>query len=321
MLREAGPELGVDLLERTLPVVLSVLFLAVVLTFAIAPGRVPVVRPPIPKIVVPVGGHLLKDTATLSVIVGNVPRALDAVREEQTRTRAERDAFDTFVAEVEAIPASEELSMVGDRTAVVRTAVTTEDRCEEVREAYEETVMAVAHYREEYDDTVTESMAGELGPDVTAAVASGRTLTPVLKEGLLHAATQCRDERETFLTTLETERTALGEARETLETVARRLEGVTTSLPSERSLEEIIETVDELDEAERDCEALIDERQHQRTDGHASIDAPRSTLPDLCAYLYQPLPVTYPVLADATDLLVKLRRTRRQLLREFSARF
>lgn len=292
-------------------------------TFAV---RVPVVRPPLPKLPVAAGPGGVRDTLALSVAVGNVSDAIETVREERTRTRAERDAFDEFLERVEETPTAQGRATLDSRTAAVgaTAAATTgpaNDHLERVREAYEGTVMDVPHYGEEYDDTVAESMVEELGRDVAGEVVSGRAFTPLLKRQLLGAARQSRRERESFLGTLEAERDALERARSTLEDVAERLDRETTRLPSQRSIDDLIATHGRLDDAREECEAVLEERQCQRTDGHLAVDAPRSSITDLCSYLYQSLPVTYPVLADATDLLGTISRTRRQITRELATRF
>ena len=181
--------------------------------------------------------------------------------------------------------------------------------------------MAVPHYEDEYDDTVAESMAEELGPAVSNAISSSQQFSPILKQQLVHASRESQLERDAFIDTLETEQCELERAKRILQDMSERLEYTFVRLPSELSDGELIETYGTLEEAEHKCTALLDDRQRQRVNGHTAIDGPRQTVPDLQTYLYSSLPVTYPVLADGTTLLEKVRRTRRQISRELAARF
>lgn len=257
----------------------------------------------------------------LSTVAGNVSDAVEVVREERRRTRAERDAFDEFRRRVEETPAAQESGVLGARPSVDATRGAAADSLPRIRRAYEETVMAVDHYDDEYDDTVAESLAEEFGPELGSQLVTGRAFTPLVKDQLLRTVGESRRDREEFVGTLDAEVEALEAARETLEGIDERLEHVTTRLPSEQSLDEVISAHGSLEAAREECAALLEERQRQRVDGHAAIDDRQGTIPDLQTYLYRSLPVTYPVLADATELLGRLERIRRQLSRELGARF
>ena len=283
--------------------------------------KVPAVKPHMPKVPIVVPDPGMKQVGTLIVATGNVREAIEVVREEHSRTREERDALATFLDTVSQTEVSQEMATAGARQMIVGTDSPGIKRSDRIRNAYEDTVMGVSHYDEEYDDTVTDSMAEEFGPSISAALASGQPFTLVLKQQLMQAAQEAQEEREWFLEILDTEQTELQKARTHLETAEDELESTTVGLPSEQSYGELIQGYERLREVEADCELLLDHRQKQRIDGHNSVDTLRNTITDIQSYLYSALPVTYPVLADTTALLEKVRRTRRQFSRELAARY
>lgn len=72
-------------------------------------------------------------------------------------------------------------------------------------------------------------------------------------------------------------------------------------------------------QAEQHCASLLDERQHHRTQGHAAMTGPRTAFQDLQSYLYRPLSVTYPVIAETTTLLERLRTLRSRVAHQLPA--
>jgi exonuclease VII small subunit len=282
--------------------------------------RVPVVNLPTSKWISKGVGAEYPAASFLSLVIGYVPDAVETVREERNELQAERNAFDAFIDEVNAIAAVEQSPTLDPHQSGIMLSTPKEAQLKEVRQAYEATVMAVAHYEEEYDDTITESLAEEFGPEIATQLIAGETFTPLVKEQLMEATRQSRLEREQFLSTLESEQEALHTAQTTLEEIDTELERIIGRLPSELSLNELIEGYNRFIDAEETCETVLEERQQQRIDGHAAT-APRADIADLYPYLYRSLPVTYPVLADTTKLLDRLQRTQRRLAKELATRF
>lgn len=114
----------------------------------------------------------------------------ECLAEERRRTTAELGALETFVDEVRALP-TKSVSFDAGRATVTRSthAHVGTDGTGAVRDAYETTLMGVAHYDEEYDDTYVESVAKELGPDVAAALVERSVLDDQLKSAVLSAVT------------------------------------------------------------------------------------------------------------------------------------
>ena len=283
--------------------------------------KVPVVKPPMPKVPVVTFEQTVKQGGSLVVATSNVRDAIDVVNEERARTRDERDAFDAFLTRIQRMNASQSMAAPGAKQTVVNTKPVTASQTTRIQDTYEETVMDVPHYSEEYGDTVDRSLAEEFGPAIAAAITTGQSFTPLFKQQLEEAAHESRALRDDFLERLNTEESALATARQQLEDLASAFDQATVSLPSEKSYEDLIDGYERLTAIEDDCTALLEERQRQRTTGHAALGSSRLSTSDLHSYLYGSLDVTYPVLADTTSFLEKVRRTRRQLTREFATRY
>ncbi|MFC6730775.1 hypothetical protein ACFQDG_19160, partial [Natronoarchaeum mannanilyticum] len=181
-----------------------------------------------------------------------------------------------------------------------------------VRRAYEETVMAVPHYDDDYGEPFEKHVRAEFGDDVAAAIDGGSGLTPPIKQALLQSAAASREERTAFLRTLSTEDDSLAAAADDLAAIERRIGRFESQRRLQQSFPELTETWEELGELEGECQSILERRQEQiqrggsganwRDDGHS-----------LCAYLYEPLPVEYPALADGALLLDRIRTTRRRV--------
>jgi hypothetical protein len=284
-------------------------------------GSLLVLKPALPKWGIISSTAGLKQAIVLSVATGDVREAIDVIDEEHVRTRAERDAFDAFIDCIKASSARSAPLPTNPQQSVVGVKTTQGNQLQELREAYRRTVMGVAHYDEEYDDTLTESLETEFGPELGSHLVSGQAFTPVVKQQLLKVAHQRRQAREEFLLTLEAEREALKGARSSLEGVAATLDEITASFPSDQSFSDLVQSHTRLDDAEQTCEALLNDRQRQRTDRQAVVDTSKQSVHDFYSYLYQPLSVTYPVLADTTNLLETLQEARKQLTRELATQY
>jgi hypothetical protein len=203
---------------------------------------------------------------------------------------------------------------------VLTSSDTDHNRLQQVRNAYEDTVMAVPHYEEDYGDTVDESLTEEFGEEIAVAVSAGYQFSPPLKHHLLQAATAARQRRTNFLSILNKEEDALDSARILLTAPEDRLRGQLEQSLADLSIDELLTVYNRICDYEQDCETVLKDRQRHRTDGHAAFTIPRSSRTDLQTYLYQSLPATYPVLADGSTLLETLQSTRHQVAVELAWR-
>jgi uncharacterized membrane protein YhdT/DNA repair exonuclease SbcCD ATPase subunit len=255
----------------------------------------------------------------LYAVGDNIRAAVPIVTEERERIRAERDAFDDFIERVQALdPDQQHLASHPQQMPVLSSSNT--DHLQQVREAYEDTVMAVPHYEEDYGDTVDESLVEEFGEEIAIAMESSQQFSPPLKRHFLQAANVARERRTNFLSILNQEEKALESARTTLTELEDQLHRQLEQPLADVSIDELLTRYDRLHEYERQCEAILQDRQHHRTTGHAAVTTPGSSNTDLQTYLYQPLSTTYPVLADGSALLETLQTTQHRVTTELAWR-
>jgi hypothetical protein len=284
-------------------------------------------RPPLPKARWPLryllSGSVPRNALSWSVSVplGRLCGATDTVETERRRTRAERDAFAAFGERVRSIDPTppRPREPAGAATGALR--VDGDERLREVRTAYRETVMSVPHYEAEYDEPLAENVREEFGPELAVAMTSEGPFTPLLKRRLREAADDCRARRDAFLSTLSRERAALSEAESTVRGLEERLESVASRPLSELSFEELIAAHADLEAGRRACEELLEERQTQRTEGHAAVPGVDRNVSDLQTYLYGSAPVTYPILSVGTELLGAFRDWSSRVTAEAAWRF
>lgn len=178
-----------------------------------------------------------------------------------------------------------------------------------VREAYEQTVMDTPHYGDEYGDTYAESVAAEFGPDLAAALAEPRQLTPAVQRQVVAAARDARARRERLLSALAAEREAVTDARAELDAAREALVAVRSRPFYECDRRELGRLAADLDALEARCSGLAERRQAGDLEpSPASFSLSDATLPE---YVYQQLPVTYPVLdavGAAADAVAETRR-------------
>ena len=263
--------------------------------------------------------------------VSYLPKAQILCEQEQTRTRSERDAFERFARRIARLDAAQPVaarvpagmdSVVGSKLSttvgVASTRAGPDDASlREVRRAYQETVMSVPHYDDEYRESFSRNIAAEFDNDVATAVVGGSGLTPRLKRLLVGHADESRERRERFLEELRRESGELGEADELFEEWNAEVETLSRPAPSERSYGGLEATWRRLGSIADECERLLTARQRTIKRG---VNPPGSDAPNLQEYLYYELPVKYPILASGADLLTQIHTTRSRTLDELATR-
>lgn len=254
--------------------------------------------------------------AYLTLVFGalvHVGAARSLLEEERAQLRAEIEAFGAFqrrIAEMDAAGGGRREH--GATTVFDATASGVPP--EEIERAYRETVMSVPHYETGYDEHLARNMAVEFGDDVANAVVDGADLAPYLKGTLLERSRAARSRRSELLEQLDEEAGALARVEPELTRIERstaRLEGASLA---EYSFDQLAAEWYLLEDRERDCRSIVADRQRVIQDRRYG-DGVRSDVPDFEAYLYGGLDVRYPVLAETTGLLERVRRIRRQVSR------
>ena len=293
----------------------------IVLFAALAPRLSPVWSAILPKIsplgllsyrIVPLEAERQLGSAFL-VAVGCLRKAVSLADEERTRIEAERDAFEQFAEEVKSISAPK---LSRTNTLAVKGGNDGERQLEAIRNAYRETVMAVPHFEEEYDETIEESLAAEFDPDVAAAIVDGTQFSPPLKQTILQQTALAIRRREALSSVVEKERASIEEAREHLHTIDAAVDEDCEI--AECTFDELIDRYEKLERIENEAERLLEDR--QRDVQAENRQHSRSSYPFLQQYLYQPLEVTFPVLDATLEQIRTLRDRRRQVLRTLTRR-
>lgn len=247
-------------------------------------------------------------------------QAEDVLAEEYDRTVAERDAFREFARQVEQLDGTAATtSPSAIEGGILSRSRAPDDRLERVRDAYRSTVMGVAHYEEEYDDTLAESMAAEFCEEVATAVRNGPRFSAQLKGALLQGSKQSRAERSALMRALDRERDALECARSEFGAVYGELERIDDRPLGEKTLTELGADWDRLAQLDRRCRDVLEDRQDRIHAGYPNLPA-RTAGVRFHEYLYGPLAVNNPVLAEGVELATVIGTARRRILRAARAR-
>jgi hypothetical protein len=256
----------------------------------------------------------------------HVRSAITVVETDHERTTTERDAFASFLHRISDLDISSiDLQPNHAHQASTQTLATpetpehAESQLERVRNAYRDTVMSVPHYDEDYGDSLPESLAEEFGPEIATAILTSDQLTPHLRNLLIDATHHARESRHALLQGLENEHSALEAADENLTRLSADLDDVLSTQSFHAwSGKDLTNARDCLHDREAECDQLAADRQatlrEQRIPGTHHIDH------EFTEYLYESLPVTYPVLTDITSLVGTLRTAQHSVERALNAR-
>ncbi|MFC5973634.1 hypothetical protein ACFPYI_20075 [Halomarina salina] len=217
--------------------------------------------------------------------------AQQRVATERDQIRDELEAFESFAERVADIDVQQPQG--GPSRSVQRTVVTNQQRTplQRLRSAFRETVMAVPHFEEVYDEPLLVHVDGELGSDVAASFQNGGTFSEPLKRAIGSGVAQAVERRSTVLEHLDDEIDSLADALSELLAVT--------------------ETMDELMAADGDVDGRLrdveDRIRSVLLERQALIHGRRSTFSatgtDLCTYLYgESGGWTYPVLSVTASL-------------------
>ena len=232
-----------------------------------------------------------------------IAAARDACREERRRIAVELAAFEEFGTRVRSLSTESPSTPAGAGVAPsVEGAVTDSQRdtLDAARSAYRDTVMAVDHFTEDYDETLAEHARAELGPDAGGALAEASDLTPGLRAVLADRAAAAAHERREFLGQLDKE-------TESLESAERRLTGL---------LAESVDLVGDPDASFGSLEARWRRLKTLESHIEETVTERTTRVSEAAAvptYLYDEFPVPDPVLADASVALGVVRERRERV--------
>lgn len=249
--------------------------------------------------------------------VVDLENVLSEVDTERARLETEADAFAEFAKTVAALEPSPPQGRVVEPDGGTLVGSHTGSNLDAVQEAYERTVMSVPHFESEYEETLATNMAAEFGDDVTGAVLMGSSLTPRLKGTLLERSRHAHDRRRTLLDHLEQERSAVAAANQTFKTVTESIERINDATLSRFSYDQLRAEWYLLKDRTDTCEAILRDRQQQIQDTRFT-DETTEEEHSLQGYLYEPLSVSYPVLARGSELIDRLEHTQNRVARHLA---
>lgn len=250
-------------------------------------------------------------------VVQNSSEAATILETEYQRTADEVVAFTEFCRRVADVEVSSLQPDGGSQLTVPVQAVRKRMQpsgCDRIQQAYRDTLLAMSHYKDEYDESLREHMAHELGTAIADTIHTESRLTQPIKQTTLEASQQAATKREALLSQLEAERNALQTARSTLTEIATDLRTYNARPLQAYTFPDLREIYTFLDDAEAQCEQVATQRQtalHEddRTGPH------RFELGDLQTYLYQEMDMTYPILADIATCCRYLEQARSRIER------
>ncbi|MFB6081684.1 MAG: hypothetical protein ABEJ67_02565 [Halanaeroarchaeum sp.] len=172
--------------------------------------------------------------------------------------------------------------------------------------------MAVSHYAEEYGDDYRASLAAEFNPELAAALTDAPRLPPVVKDQLLDATRRAMEARETFLSELQREETALHIASQALREIDDEISAVESRPYFECDADELTRLEEDLTALAARCEELTTERQSGELHSVSRLfTAPHRV--SLNEYLYERADCPYPLLTEVARLSTRVETARRSV--------
>lgn len=245
----------------------------------------------------------------------NIEAARAVLSTERERVRAERDAFERFGREVRSVVPT---APAGPEPGGILLA-DGDDGLSEIREAYRETVMAVDHYAEDYDEPLARHLATEFGDDLACAVADGDGVPPGLPDALVARSREARAVRESYLDTLDDEADRLTRGRKALKSLAEDCERLDDRHLRLRPFDDLRERWRRLQSHRQTLDWLLED--HQERVRESVTTGPRVPDPThFFEYLYRDLDVQFPVLADGLAFRRELDALDHRLTRAIAGR-
>ena len=241
-----------------------------------------------------VTGVALVGVAAL-VALAYVRTASEECRRERRRVRDEHDAFVEFADRVETLDAvSPEPATDGSarplttRHRIGGSASAMDVTLRRVLSIYKETVMSVPHYEEEYDETVSDSLAAELGPDAATSLAANGTLSPPAQRELVRRSREVATARASLVDAIETELDALSDVDAELTAIDRRRRNLMEHLAEVGGdkANAAIDVWSRLDDLEAEAESVATERQQRLRDPPMQPDPTITDAEDMAFYDY-----------------------------------
>lgn len=241
---------------------------------------------------------------------------LDVERRRIVDEIAAFEAFERRVRRIEPEQSPTDALANGGTVRGRRSAAGRSDRLEAVQSAYEETVMSVPHYAEDYGDSYAESVEAEFGTTLAVALVHGPEFTRRSRSLLLSAVDDARTGRESMQEMVDRERERVRSASETLRDVEQTVSKVEEERFDGASFGALDAYRARLCALEARCEETAERRQETIAEIRKRKRVRVET--DYLEYVYRRLDVEYPILAACTSLLVRIDDRRTDVEREMA---
>lgn len=253
------------------------------------------------------------------VALAYIENANKSCRHERRCVLDERAAFTEFADRVDSLNSTSAESPSafadGPSTGLYRELGpenTADVTLRQVLSIYQETVMSAPHYEVEYDETVPESMAAELGPDMVMSLAANGTLSPAAQRAIVDRSRGAAAARASLADAIDTELDALSDASAGLTAIERR-RGHLIEHFAEVKVNETDAAIDiwnQLDDLETEAETVANERQQSLREPPMQIDPTISDAGEIAFYDYLyggTEGPQHPVLSQVMDLIATIR--------------
>ena len=252
----------------------------------------------------------------VTTVFSHLDDASDRIEREIADVIAERDAYRAFADAIDGIAASQPTgSMATPQT--IQSVGTTGAPVDSVRRAFEQTVMTMNHYEETYGESWDTHLQSEFDDDVIVGLRKRGCVNEPIKRALRGQALDAARKRDDLAHVLMTERSAVDEGRTALVEVDTTLCSIDDAPLRERSFDDLSDTYSTLDTLQTETVQMAQRRQRQiHRETRCEVWSSRELT--LQEYLYDQLPVTYPVLDAAVSLTDDLRTARRLVQRRLT---
>ncbi|MFW5905354.1 MAG: DUF7260 family protein [archaeon] len=244
----------------------------------------------------------------------------ETVQTERKRTTTERQAFEAFDRRVRRLARTGEQrgsgTVEGDGVVTMASSVdpfqthqpAISNTTANVRRAYEETVMSVAHYDAEYDDTYETSVHAEFGQEIGAALTSQGRFSSVTFQTLIGNIEQAIAERNQLETALDSESRSLETVSVSLRDIEDERRAIGTTAFEDEGFGALDAYRARIQRLSETAESLTSTRQSTIQD-HREVYSIGDAPDGFFEYLYESYKPRYPVLYLSSDVVRSLEST------------
>lgn len=229
-------------------------------------------------------------------------RAQDRVSAEIRYLKDERQAFKRFRKRVSSFETHRSSVKRGQPSLAHR-----DSGLSRVQTAYRETVMAVPHFDSQYDESLAEHVASELGDELAAALTQSTNFHPDLKRALLDVSRTAVDNRDAVLGILEKEHDDLERKERKCSQMLNEVDAVRSRARARPEFDALRHTRERVSALQERTDALAVERQKFL---RFSAEPDSCGFEDAALYLYADWDSPYPVLATVARIGAQIEETK-----------